>query len=67
MPPKNSTSKDSVVVNFRISAALYKLLEEHAKGQQDEAGQELSPGMAARRIVVDLLKNGKNGKEPITK
>ena len=56
MPAKNTKRKKSVVVNFRITMDLYKQLERYANTQEDESGQKLGVGMAARRLVISELK-----------
>ncbi len=59
MPPKTQ-SKDTKVVNFRITTELHDLLLKYAESMQDDSGQPLSTGQAARRIVVASLDKLKN-------
>ena len=44
------------LVSFKLGKEYFELLKEYAKGQKDEAGVTLSPSQAARRLMLDGLK-----------
>ena len=56
---KSKGSKQSgamELVSFKLSANLYEQLRKYAKTQTDESGAELSPSLAARRLMLESLK-----------
>lgn len=58
------TNKDDllVLVSFKVSKALYEQLMEYAKSQKDDAGVQLSPSLAARRLMYEGLKKAQQKK-----
>lgn len=50
------TRDKTVLVSFKLSHELYEQLSLYAKGQTDESGLQLSPSLAARRLMLDALK-----------
>lgn len=58
---RDSRAKDGMMmVSFKLSSELHAKLLRYAKSQTDESGKGLSPGQAARRLMLDGLK--KQGK-----
>jgi len=41
------------LMSFKLSADLYAKLARYAKSQIDDSGKELSPGLAARRLMLE--------------
>lgn len=46
----------TVLVSFKLSSDLYDQLSSYAGTQTDESGLQLSPSLAARRLMLDALK-----------
>jgi hypothetical protein len=44
------------LISYKISPELCKKLQKYADTQTDEAGLELSPSLAARRLMLESLK-----------
>jgi len=54
---KGSTKPEKMeLVSFKLSASLYEQLRDYARTQTDESGAELSPSLAARRLMLESLK-----------
>lgn len=60
---KSKGEKDKLpLVSFKLAKELYKQLEEYSKTQTDEAGIQLSPSQAARRLMLEALKRSQQKK-----
>lgn len=55
-------SDNTVLISFKVSNELHKLLSDYAETQHDEAGLKLSPSLAARRLMLEALKKNQTKK-----
>lgn len=53
---KKESGGEMVLVSFKVSKERLEELKEYAKTQEDDAGNKLTVGTAARRLVHEGLK-----------
>ena len=54
---KDKSKKDELeLVSYKLSKKFHRQLKDYAETQTDEAGIDLSPSQAARRLMLEALK-----------